>query len=95
MPNRDRRGQPLHVGDRILIPAIVTGIHPVVEYDNLVVETEEPKFPGTNRTPIVLNTKQVELFERLGDSSANVDVTQALQDSQSIKSITKDQSGDT
>lgn len=61
MPH-DKNGQPLTAGDDVLIRATVTSVSPGEEYCNVNVETVEPMFPGTNKTLIVLNARQVEKY---------------------------------
>lgn len=43
----------------MLVPCHVKEIHLTEEYCNVTLETAEPMYPGTNRTGIVLNAKQV------------------------------------
>lgn len=61
MPH-DRDGKLLGVGDSILVPARITGIHDTEEYCNVTLETLQPMFPGDSRSTITLNAKQVVLF---------------------------------
>lgn len=59
MPH-DAKGNPLAVGDRVMIPAVVLAIHEGTEYCNLNVEFEYPMPPYTDKTNYsTLNTAQV------------------------------------
>ncbi len=58
MPH-DARGDKLAVGDRVDVPCVVTSIGEQPEYCNVSVETLEPCHPGTNKTTLSLNGKQV------------------------------------
>lgn len=55
----DKNGRPLSVGDVVLVECKVTTCHAGTDFCNLTVETVEPMYPGTNRTTITLNAKQV------------------------------------
>lgn len=59
MPH-DRSGNVLEVGDKISIGATVKSITTGEEYCNVTVETDEAMFPGTYKTAITLNAKQVD-----------------------------------
>ena len=58
MPH-DRDGRELHVGDAVLVPCRVRQIHITEEFCNVELETSQPMYPGTHRTGITLNAKQV------------------------------------
>jgi len=58
MPH-DRDGKLLNVGDTVLVPCIVKEIHSTEEYCNINLETCQPMYPGTYRSSVVLNAKQV------------------------------------
>lgn len=58
MPH-DANGLPVKKGDRVNVPCIVTEVQPGDEYCNVNLETEHPMYPGENKTPIVVNAKQV------------------------------------
>lgn len=60
MPH-DRDGQLLNVGARVLVPAIVREIHTTEEYCNVSLETVELMYPGTQRSTLTLNARQVVL----------------------------------
>lgn len=59
MPH-DKNGALLVEGDRVLIPCIVRSVTTGEEFCNVTLETEEPMFPGNQKTSITLNAKQVE-----------------------------------
>jgi hypothetical protein len=63
MPH-DRNGQALKVGDRVTVKGTVTSVSPGPDYCNITVETDEVMFPGTSRTSISLNARQVEFQHR-------------------------------
>ena len=56
----DRNGQPLNVGDRVLIPGVITRAQTGTDFCNITVETDEKMFPGEYKSEISLNAKQVE-----------------------------------
>ena len=58
MPH-DKLGQPLAVGDEVVVRCTVTEVQAGTEYCNLQVKTKEPMFPGNDKTTITLNAKQV------------------------------------
>lgn len=58
MPH-DINGQPLQSGDEVLVPCKVITVHPGIDYCNLSLETIEPMAPGTYKSQLTLNTKQV------------------------------------
>lgn len=58
MPH-DKNGEELQVGDVVSIEAIVKTLWTGTEACNLTVETVEPFYPSTEKSTIVLNTKQV------------------------------------
>lgn len=63
MPH-DLNGKELKVGDRVVIPAIVTAIHPSRDYCNLDVQFEHPMPPYRERTRFAaLNSRQAVLAE--------------------------------
>ncbi len=55
----DRKGNPLSVGDHVVIEATVRDLQAHDEYCNITVETVEPMYPGENKSAITLNAKQV------------------------------------
>jgi len=59
MPH-DKNGNQLKPGDQVIVRATVSDVHAGEEYCNVNLETDEPMFPGDHKTPITLNTKQVE-----------------------------------
>lgn len=59
MPH-DINGKVVAVGDTVIIRAKVLNVNMGEEYCNVTVETEQPMFPGTNKSQITLNAKQVE-----------------------------------
>lgn len=62
----DQNGQPLHVGDRVLIPAVVTMLCPTHTLLNLEVQLELSTGGEVGYRPVVgLNARQVRL-NRLG-----------------------------
>lgn len=75
----DRHGRNLRVGDIVNIPCTITGVDAHAEFINLAVETVEPMFPGDKKSSWILNAKQVELAQSLGDSAVNVDVATAIE----------------
>lgn len=54
----DKYGQPIEVGDVVLIPATVKSLTGSADYCNVEVETTEPNFPGESKGTFHLNTKQ-------------------------------------
>jgi hypothetical protein len=58
MPH-DKNGNSLEVGDHIIIEGIISQVFTGEEYCNINVETLEPMFPGTNKSLLTLNAKQV------------------------------------
>lgn len=60
MPH-DKNGHQLGVGDLVLVPCYVVQVHSTQDHCNLSLETVEPMYPGTFKTDITLNTRQVEL----------------------------------
>lgn len=60
MPH-DKNGQVIKVGDRVTVECEVKSITAGEEYCNLSAETVEPMFPGTTKTGLTLNAKQVVL----------------------------------
>lgn len=59
----DKNGKPLAVGDRVTVTATIKETYLGEEYCNVQLETEEPMYPGDNKTIITLNAKQVEKQE--------------------------------
>jgi hypothetical protein len=59
MPH-DRKGQPLNIGDKIVIPAIIKDIQDNPDYCNVTLETEEVMHPGDSKNVINLNAAQIE-----------------------------------
>lgn len=57
MPH-DNRGEELRVGDTVLVPCVVKAIHLTADYCNVDLETKESMHPGTQKTAIVLNSRQ-------------------------------------
>lgn len=62
MPH-DRNGQPLRVGDEVLVFCKVEQIHVGEEYCNVQLKTIEPMYPGEHSTVITLNGKQIVRLE--------------------------------
>lgn len=60
MPS-DRKGEPVRVGDFVMIPAVVTEIHSQDEFINVVMETMDPMYPARHKTQIILNAHQIEV----------------------------------
>jgi hypothetical protein len=60
MPH-DRNGVELHVDDYVYIVCKVTAVQPTHEYCNVNLETVEPMFPGTYKSTLTLNARQVVL----------------------------------
>ena len=58
MPH-DRDGQELRVGDIVRVTCHVKKIEQSEDYCNLTLETSQPMHPGNQRSPVVLNAKQV------------------------------------
>lgn len=58
MPH-DLKGNLLAVGDIVLVPARVKDLYQGDEYCNVTLETTEPMFPGTVKSGLTLNAKQV------------------------------------
>jgi hypothetical protein len=61
MPH-DVNGRLLKVGDRVTVTCLITGISQSENYCNLSLETVQPMAPGTYKSQLSLNTKQVELI---------------------------------
>jgi hypothetical protein len=59
MPH-DRKGNLLAAGDRVTISATVQSVQAGEEYCNVTLETEEPMYPGTDKSFITLNAKQID-----------------------------------
>jgi hypothetical protein len=55
----DMNGRPLSVGDSVLVPATITVVQATDEYCNISMETDVPMYPGTHKSTIALNAKQV------------------------------------
>lgn len=58
MPH-DRDGRLLNVGDHVLVPCNIKEIHITEEYCNVNLETSQPMYPGTHKSSLCLNSKQV------------------------------------
>jgi hypothetical protein len=58
MPH-DRDGELLKVGDEVNIPCRVKEIQMTEEFCNCTLESNQPMYPGNNRSSFVVNTKQV------------------------------------
>lgn len=59
-PMHDRNGKPVSVGDRVLVPCVITQTGSTPDYCNVTLETEEPMYPGTSKSVVILNARQVE-----------------------------------
>jgi len=56
----DAKGTPLQIGDRVLIPGILTGIAPTDEYCNCAVDLEHFMPPDKTTTTLLnINTRQL------------------------------------
>ena len=62
MPH-DRDGRVVRVGASVHVPARVVRVDETEQYCNLVLETSQPMWPGTHRTTLTLNAKQVVVQE--------------------------------
>jgi hypothetical protein len=62
MPH-DAKGRELKVGDKVLVPAVVTSIAAGEDYCNLTVQTERPMKPSDQPTMITFNASQVDKVE--------------------------------
>lgn len=61
----DRNGTPLKKGDIVMIPAVVTELHPTEEFCNVACETVHGRRPdGAKETFYAINTGVVVLHER-------------------------------
>lgn len=69
MPH-DKHSQLLYEGDEVIIRARVTRVMDGEEYCNVDVETLEPMFPGTHKSKLTLNTRQVERVGAIGISAS-------------------------
>lgn len=58
MPH-DKNNKVLNIGDKVMIEAVVTQVNMGEEFCNATMETVEPMYPGTYKTVITLNAKQV------------------------------------
>lgn len=58
---RDHSGQPLRVGDKVLIPCTITSVCEDDDYTNLCMETDHAMLPGLRlKVTIALNSNQVD-----------------------------------
>lgn len=55
----DCKGRPLSVGDRVMVPFTVTQAMLTEEYCNLSLETVATMHPGTSKTSMTANARQV------------------------------------
>lgn len=55
----DINGNPINVGDTVLVPCAVKSVTGGEEYCNIMVETREVMFPGNYKVSIALNARQV------------------------------------
>jgi hypothetical protein len=55
----DLNGNPINVGDTVMVPCTVKSITGGEEYCNIMVETREVMFPGNIKARINLNARQV------------------------------------
>jgi hypothetical protein len=55
----DKNGTAIAKGDVVNVPCRITEEHGGTDYCNVTLETVEPMHPGTNKTTITLNSKQV------------------------------------
>src|SRR5262245_58240094 len=58
MPH-DALGTLLKDGDLVNVPCVAVHVYAGQEYCNVALETVQPMFPGTNKSSISLNAKQV------------------------------------
>jgi hypothetical protein len=58
-----KSGRKLKTGDKVIVHATVTQIYEGEDYCNVNVETDEPMFPGTTKSVITLNARQLELAD--------------------------------
>lgn len=73
MPH-DKFGIELKPGDMVMIQATVLSVQPGEEFCNVSLETVEPMYPGTHKTAITANAKQVvkvSQFKMADDSAAD------------------------
>lgn len=59
MPH-DKHGFEVAVGDQVVLMCIVKDVQKDVDFCNTTLETVEPMFPGTYKTTITVNAKQLE-----------------------------------
>ncbi len=58
--SHDKKGTKLKIGDRVVIPGVVTGLAPTDEYHNVAIDLEHPMPPeNTTTTLLNINTRQV------------------------------------
>lgn len=67
MPH-DRDGVELKVGDRVMVPCIVTAIHLTTDFCNVDLQTVRPMPPLEAMTAITLNSKQVQKYRGAFDN---------------------------
>jgi len=66
----DAKGRELKVGDRVVVPCVVTAIHATVEFCNVSLESIATMPPAhTSKAGVTANTKQV-LRANPGDDTA-------------------------
>lgn len=76
MPH-DNAGQPLKVGDLVMIPCRVKDIYSTDEYCNVELETLYPMHPSSHHSGITLNAKQVSLVPTLAETGPVIRVSGA------------------
>jgi hypothetical protein len=69
MPH-DKNGNPLSVGDKVLVRAEITSVSQGEDYCNVSAVTLEPIYPGEAKTSLTLNAKQV---ERIGGPEGSLE----------------------
>lgn len=92
----DHQGEPLNIGDIVVVPCVITGIDKHPEFINVALETRWPMLPGDNKTPILVNTTQVILVEKSEkkgktDSVHVMDVINGIKEESGI--LTKEEKG--
>lgn len=73
----DRNGNPLKVGDKVTIEAVITNLCPTPDYCNVTVETVHPRKPDGHKECITLNTAVMERVGRVIDADAGDNVKAA------------------
>jgi hypothetical protein len=83
----DRKGKKIHVGDVVNVPCVVRGITQVPYGYNVLLEPLEALSDTQNssRPEMLVNARQVELVNSIGESALDIDVGQALSDRAMLK----------